>query len=606
MTPYEPATAVRGFAEDIGSSPPSDPTVVEPVAIRAVGITKTFRLPHERRTTLKERALNPFASPDYEVLEALHDVSFEVRRGEFFGIIGRNGSGKSTLLRCLAGIYVPNSGEATVEGRLAPFIELGVGFNPELPARENVIQSAVLFGLEPREAADRFESIIAFAELERFADQRLKNYSSGMAARLAFAVTIHVDADVLLFDEVLAVGDAAFSKKCIDHFERLRERENTIVFVTHDMNAIEHYCDRVLLLDRGHVLEVGPPEAVVARYGALTSTKPGRTAPPAPSGTPPLPAGTALRTDLLHRVGRRVQVASRLLTRPLRTATRPVSATARRLVGPLFAHSSMLGSDPRRFFVLTRLLATTDFRLKYEGTLLTYVWALARPAALFGVLLLVFGRLGRFNQSIDHYPAYLLLGIVVWTFFAQAAATSVGCLRRRAPLLRKLPFPRLAVPLSMILTAAFDLTLNFVVVFSFVFALGVSPRLSWLELPFLLGIVAVFATGIGCLISVLYVRYRDLDQLWAIVSQVLFYLTPIFYVATMIPEPVRQPLLLLNPLAAVFTEVRHAVVDPSSPSAADLLGGPWMVAIPIAVALGTLALGLWVFARESPRAPEFV
>jgi ABC-type polysaccharide/polyol phosphate transport system ATPase subunit/ABC-type polysaccharide/polyol phosphate export permease len=614
---FEPVTAVRrlggksrverGLGHETRAAPAAEWGDADPVAVRAVGITKTFLLPHERRTAVRDRALHLFAPAEYEVLEALKDVSFEVRRGEFFGIVGRNGSGKSTLMRCLAGIYAPDAGYASIEGRVAPFIELGVGFNPELAARENAIQSAVLFGLSPREAADRFDSMLAFAELERFVGHKLKNYSSGMSARLAFAVTIHVDADVLLFDEVLAVGDASFRHKCLEHFDRLRADGKTIVLVTHDTSTVKRHCENALLLDGGRVVESGPAEAVIDRYDELTAAAAEERArheralaaawtPPAP---PPVP-GT------LRRLWRRAADATEVAGRAVHAIVSPLLTATGQLIAPSPGRASMLGPDRHRFLMLTRLLAKSEFRLKYEGTVLNYAWALARPAVLFGVLLLVFGHLGRFNHRVEHYPAYLLLATVVWTFYSQAASACVGSLRRRGTLLRKLPFPRLAVPLSTILTAAFDLAMNLAVAMVFVLATGVSPRLSWLEFPLLLAIVAAFATGIGCLVSVLYVRYRDLDQLWTITSQVLFYLTPVFYVATRVPESLQTPLLLLNPLASVFTEFRHALIDPAAPSAAQLVGGYPMLMIPLGIAFGMLALGLWVFARKSPRAAEFV
>src|SRR4051794_12543874 len=182
--------------------------------------------------TFKERALHPFKRREYDVLHALNDVSFAVPHGEFFGIVGRNGSGKSTLLKCLAGIYGSDSGAIYVNGRLATFIELGVGFNPDLAARDNVLLNGIMLGLEPAEARARFDEVIAFAELEDFIDLKLKNSSSGMMVRLAFAAAIQADADILLIDEVLAVGDAAFQQKCFDVFNRLKDEGKTILFVT--------------------------------------------------------------------------------------------------------------------------------------------------------------------------------------------------------------------------------------------------------------------------------------------------------------------------------------------------------------------------------------
>ncbi|HUA04005.1 MAG TPA: ATP-binding cassette domain-containing protein, partial [Solirubrobacteraceae bacterium] len=185
-------------------------------------VSKAFKLPHQRYHTLKERLLHPFRSTTYDILQAIDDVSVDIAPGEFFGIVGRNGSGKSSLLKCIAGIYSIDAGELTVRGRLSPFIELGVGFNMDLTARDNVLINAIMLGLTRKQARERFDEIIAFAELEDFLDLKLKNYSSGMSVRLAFSVAIQVEAEILLIDEVLAVGDAAFQQKCYDEFQRLK------------------------------------------------------------------------------------------------------------------------------------------------------------------------------------------------------------------------------------------------------------------------------------------------------------------------------------------------------------------------------------------------
>jgi ABC-2 type transport system ATP-binding protein len=229
-------------------------------------VSKRFRIPGERVMTLKERALHPMRNTPSHELTAVDRVSFSVAPGEFFAVVGRNGSGKSTLLKCLAGIYAVDSGRMFVNGRVSTFIELGVGFNMELPARENVIINAAMLGLAPREARRRLDRVLDFAELEEFADLRLKNYSSGMLVRLAFAVMIQVDADILLIDEVLAVGDAAFQQKCYDEFARLRRQGRTVILVTHDMGAVERFCDRALLLERGHIDMIGDPHDVGLRY----------------------------------------------------------------------------------------------------------------------------------------------------------------------------------------------------------------------------------------------------------------------------------------------------------------------------------------------------
>jgi ABC-type polysaccharide/polyol phosphate transport system ATPase subunit len=235
-------------------------------AVLVEGVAKRFFMPRERVHTLKERALHPLRKRGGTDIVALRDVSFAVQPGEFFGIVGRNGSGKSTLLKCLGGIYAVDRGRIAVSGRMSTFIELGVGFNPDLPAADNIVINGIMLGLTPREARRRVDDVLAFAELEQFSDLKLKNYSSGMQVRLAFSVMIQVDADVLLIDEVLAVGDAAFQQKCFDEFHRIRDEGRTVLFVTHDMSAVRRFCHRAMLLDRGVVRLIGEPDRVGDHY----------------------------------------------------------------------------------------------------------------------------------------------------------------------------------------------------------------------------------------------------------------------------------------------------------------------------------------------------
>jgi ABC-type polysaccharide/polyol phosphate transport system ATPase subunit len=240
-----------------------------PVVIRADDVRKTFRVPEQRIDSLKERATHPLTRPAHRELKALRGVSFEVHRGEFFGIAGRNGSGKSTLLKVMASIYRADGGRIQMAGRLAPFIELGVGFNPELTARENVVLNGVLMGLSRRQARRRIDAVLDFAELHEFVDLKLKNYSSGMMVRLAFAVMVEADADIMLIDEVLAVGDAAFAQKCMDVFRAKRKAGKTIVLVTHDMATVQAFCDRAMLIHDGVVSYLGDPEETALRYYRL-------------------------------------------------------------------------------------------------------------------------------------------------------------------------------------------------------------------------------------------------------------------------------------------------------------------------------------------------
>ncbi len=235
-------------------------------AIDVRHVSKTFSLAHQQRTTLKEIFLHPFTRMEYERQRALEDVTFSVGRGEFFGILGPNGSGKSTLLKILAGIYRQDVGEVRVDGLLSPFIELGVGFNPELSARDNIRINATLLGLTKRQLDERFDEILAFAELEAFVDRKLKNFSSGMMLRLGYSIGIQVAFDILLLDEVLAVGDQAFQEKCFSTFEEMRNVGKTVVFVSHDTAAMTRFCDRILLLRGGKTEAIGSPDEIVDRF----------------------------------------------------------------------------------------------------------------------------------------------------------------------------------------------------------------------------------------------------------------------------------------------------------------------------------------------------
>lgn len=235
--------------------------------IKVEAVAKEFMLPHERHGSLKSTLLNlGNLNRKIERQKVLDGISFSIKSGEFFGIIGRNGSGKSTLLKILAQIYYPTSGIVAIDGKLTPFIELGVGFNPELTGRENVYLNGAMLGFSRAEVDSRYKSIVEFAELERFMDQKLKNYSSGMQVRLAFSIAVQSESDIYLFDEVLAVGDAVFQKKCYDHFKYLKKMKKTVVFVSHDTNALLEYCDKGIVIEDGKIISRGPINSIVNDY----------------------------------------------------------------------------------------------------------------------------------------------------------------------------------------------------------------------------------------------------------------------------------------------------------------------------------------------------
>lgn len=236
--------------------------------VSAKNVAKTFRLPKEHSTELKQAFINRLRGiKGYTDLNVLRDISFEVKEGDFFGIVGRNGSGKSTLLKLLAGIYQPTKGTIKTEGKIVPFIELGVGFNPELTGRENVYMNGAMLGFSNAEVDEMYDEIVDFAELPDFMDQKLKNYSSGMQVRLAFSIAIKAQGDILILDEVLAVGDEAFQRKCNDFFQRIkRDRTKTVILVTHDMGAVQKYATKAIMIKDGDIVAVGDPNKVASLY----------------------------------------------------------------------------------------------------------------------------------------------------------------------------------------------------------------------------------------------------------------------------------------------------------------------------------------------------
>lgn len=245
------------------------------IAIKATNIKKDFHLPRHGSNSIKTSIVNAFKPKDkgVDVHHALKDISFEVKKGEFFGILGRNGSGKSTLLKIISEIYQPTSGSVQHNGTLVSFIELGVGFKPELSGRDNVYLNGALLGFSKSEIDYLYEEIVRFAELEEFMEQKIKNYSSGMKVRLAFSVAIQAKSDILILDEVLAVGDASFQKKCYEYFKTLKEdKSKTIVFVTHSMGAVKKYCDRAILIDGGHIIHEGDAGMIANKYLELFNT----------------------------------------------------------------------------------------------------------------------------------------------------------------------------------------------------------------------------------------------------------------------------------------------------------------------------------------------
>jgi ABC-2 type transport system permease protein len=276
-------------------------------------------------------------------------------------------------------------------------------------------------------------------------------------------------------------------------------------------------------------------------------------------------------------------------------------APGRRVVGP-----TAVGDDPRRLWHLTYTLAVTDFKLRFFGSVLGYFWQLMRPLLLFSVLYVVFTQIVRLGSGVELYPVALLLGIVLYTFVSEATSSALTSLVDRESLIRKIDFPRLAVPMASVLTALFNLGLNLLVVLVFLLASGADVRWTWLELQFLLAALAAFAAGLGMLLSSLYVTLRDMRPIWDVVLQVFFYASPIFYPIDVVIERSQTlaTVMLCNPFAAILQQARHALVAPSHPSAAEAIGNPALLLIPLAIAVAIVVAGFLRFRRTAPRIAE--
>jgi ABC-2 type transport system permease protein len=262
----------------------------------------------------------------------------------------------------------------------------------------------------------------------------------------------------------------------------------------------------------------------------------------------------------------------------------------------------VLGSDLQRVWQLTWTLAATEFKLRFYGSVLGYAWTLARPFLFFGVIYLVFSGVAGLDANVENYGVYILFGLVLFQFFGETTGQCVRCLVAREGLLRKMRFPRLVIPLSVVLTAIFNLGGTLVAALIFAIAAGVYPTWSWLELPVIIVLVGAFATGIGLMLSALFVRYRDVAPIWEVASQMLFYVSPILYVTTLVPEQYRD-WYLLNPLAVLLTEMRAAIVDPSAPHPWDL-ASPITIVVAAAIGFAAVALGIFLFTRQAPRIAE--
>jgi ABC-2 type transport system permease protein len=336
------------------------------------------------------------------------------------------------------------------------------------------------------------------------------------------------------------------------------------------MEAVAKHCDRAMLLDSGRIVSVGSPEEITSDYEAINT----------------------------REAQRQRAKAEEVAASEERSSPVPAGSGS-----PATYRPGAVGDSLQRFLTLTASLAVAEFKLHYLGSALGYLWSALRPLAYFAILYVLFSKVSNVGSGVENYGVYLLAGIVLWTFFTETVSGGVTSLTRNEGLLRKMRFPRLAIPASIVLRSLFNLGINLLLVAGFVFAVGITPRLSWLEVPLLIFLLAILAGGLAMLLSALYVRYRDVSQIWQVARQLLFFGSPILYVAGRYPEAV-QEVLSLSPIAVILTQMRHAVVDPSAPSAAASVGDGTLLLIPLAVTLGIFCLGLWFFSREAPRVAE--
>jgi ABC-2 type transport system permease protein len=284
----------------------------------------------------------------------------------------------------------------------------------------------------------------------------------------------------------------------------------------------------------------------------------------------------------------------------------PVAPPLGEPVGPLreVTGPSALGGGTRRFFDLLWLLAVTEFKRTYFGTVLGYVWSLIRPLMLFGVLLFVFTKVFKVGSELHNYPVLLLLGIVLYTLFQEATQNAVTSVVSQEAVVRKTQFPRLVIPLSTVLTSSFNFCLNLIVVFAFILAWGIDPTWTWLLFPFAVAALLVLTCAVSTMLSVLYVRFRDIAIIWVVLAQVLFYATPILYPIELLKDPTLERLLMINPLAVIFQQVRVWVIEPSAPTAAAVAGGKGYLLPAFAIYVAVCVFSVWIFRREAPRIAE--
>jgi ABC-type polysaccharide/polyol phosphate transport system ATPase subunit/ABC-type polysaccharide/polyol phosphate export permease len=539
-----------------------EPTRSRAPALALRQVTKTF--PAGGRTpSLKRLLRHPISAMHRPRVEVLRDVSFEVAQGEFFAIVGANGAGKSTLLRCMAGIYQPEGGEVEVRGRVAPFIDLGASFHPDLDARENVAMVGTLIGLSPAEARRRTPQTLRFAELQEFAEMQVKQYSSGMGARLAFAIALQSDAEVLLFDEALAVGDIAFREKCFGAFEGLKGAGRTVIYVSHQLETVSRFADRAMLLEPGAAPRIGDPATIIEEYERRSLAT----------------AGSGLRP------GRLVDSATHPPSSS-RERERPAGHSDRELPG---------GEWRRRLADTTVALTTAEYKIRYLDSVLGYLWALVQPLLMFAVLYFVLSRVVRF-QDVSHYPALLLLGVVLFNHFTEATGLALPSLVVRANLLQRIAFPTVSVPVASALASAATFAVGLVLAMVFAIASGISPGVEWLEMLPLAVLLVAFTASCSLLLALVYVTVRDARPMWLVLTRVLFFATPVFYSIEVAPEGLAR-VMMMNPLAVVIVQARHAL-GLGSPSAADAIGGAVWLTIPAVITLALPCLAVWMYGRS--------
>ena len=471
-------------------------------------VYKSFDIYMDKANSLKEKMLF-WNRNRKEKREVLKDINLTIKNGEAVGLIGVNGSGKSTLLKLMTKIIYPNKGKIITNGKLTSLLELGAGFHPDFSGRENIYFNASIFGLTKKQIDSRLDNIIEFSELGAYIDNPVRTYSSGMYMRLAFAVAINVDADILLVDEVLAVGDQHFQEKCIAKMKELKEQGKTMVFVTHSLGTVKDFCNRAIWLNQGEIQMDGEPDPVIDAY---------------------LKATTQNSEERNNQIN---------------------------LVKDLYNYRELLKTNIKK-----------DVGGKYKNSVLGVLWSFINPLLQIAVYALVFQVI--LKSDIDNYTVYLCCGLIPWQYFSSVVLRGAATIIDNGNIIKKVYFPREILPISVVTSEGVNFLISTIIILGFVIfgGIGLSWNILWYFLIFIIQFIV--SIGVAFIVSSLTVYFRDLQHLLGIFMQLLFYATPIVYAISSVPAGL-QWIVKINPMSYLIEGYRAIFYNRTMPDFQGLL-----------------------------------